>query len=135
MKRNSVLAVAMALVVGLSAFVYACGNSAKSDQASTNSGLSCAAKTSQVSAGDKSPEAKALTADSKVKSGNEMSSACGSSCASMAKGASTCPYMKENSSVKQTKATQIDKQSKEKAQKAKTVEAKSANTPLAANQE
>lgn len=137
MKRTSILAIALALVLGAAAVIYACGNSSKTDQASTTGSSACgtAAKTSQVSATDKSQDVKALTADSKAKSCNEMSSSCGTTCVDKAKSASACPAMKDGSSAKQTKTTKIDDSAKEKAARAKTVDIKTSNAPLAANQE
>lgn len=135
MKRTSILAIALALVLGATTVIYACGNSSKAEQTSAASGSSCSsiAKASQVSASDKSQDVKAITTDAKSKDSGEMSAVCGSSCASKAKCASVCPTMKDNSSAKQTKSTKIDDSPKQKSAKSKTVEIKQSNAPLASN--
>lgn len=137
MRRTSILAIALALVLGATTVIYACGNSGKADQASTTSGSSCGSttKASQVSATDKSQDVKAITTDAKANNCGEMSSSCGSTGVDKAKCASACPSMKNDSSTKQTKATKVDDSVKQKSAKAKTVEIKQSNAPLASNQE
>jgi hypothetical protein len=138
MKRMTILAFALVLVLGAAAAIYACDKSGKADQASATNGSSCtnSAKTSQVSATDKSSDVKVITADSKAKENNTMSSGCQSSCTgAKTSGASACPYMKDGSAAKQTKATKVDDSAKQKAAKAKVVEVKSADPTLAATQE
>ena len=137
MKRTSIMAIGLALVLGATTIIYACGNSGKAQQTSTTSGSACGStvKANQVSTTDKSQDVKAITTDAKSKDCGEMSANCGSSCVGKAKSASTCPAMKDGSSAKQTKTTKIDNSAKEKAAKAKTVEIKTSNASLASNQD
>ncbi len=124
MKRTSIMAIGLALVLGATTIIYACGNSGNAQQTSTTSGSSCgsAVKAGQVSAIDKSQDVKAITTDAKSRDCGEMSANCGSSCVGKAKSASTCPAMKDNSS-------------KQKSVKSKTVEIKQSNASLASNQD
>jgi hypothetical protein len=137
MKRTSIPAIALALVLGATTVIYACGNSGKAQQTSTTSGSSCgsAVKASQVSATDKSQDVKAIATNTTSKDCGEMSASCGSSCLGKAKSASACPTMKDDSSTKQTKSTKIDDSSKQKSAKFKTAEIKQSNAPLASNQD
>jgi hypothetical protein len=138
MKKVTVLAFALALVLGAAAIIYACGDSAKGSQASTSCGSTCtkAAKTSQVSATDKSADVKVITANSKTPDSKTMSSGCPASCSGeKTSSTSSCPYMKDKASTSQTTATKTEKSAKAKAAKAKVVQVNQAEPNLATVQE
>lgn len=137
MKRMRILAVALALFLGATTVIYACGNSSKAEQTSTtgNSSSGTITKASQVSVTDNSRDVKAITTDAKAKDCSGMSANCGTSCTDKTKSASACPAMKDGSSAKATKAIKVDNLVKQKSAKAKTVEIRQNNTPLAANQD